>query len=349
MSINVKSVTCPSCGARVKYDDNKKTAVCEFCGAVLDMTEEYGEKKDRERDDIQDMQIRHIMNNMNGRNRGNGRNDAAGSRRKVAVAVIAVICIFFVGSLTLSIVGGFMREAYTRSQNEVQETVTEINPFDKLTIKYDGISGAAKARLYDTNVNAVSSIEKSMTVEDKLSNGDKIIVKYGDNTVKQKNVKYVLTETEKEYTVYGLDEYVADITEVGEEDLEALKKNAIQKAISECDEDDFSYIEDSFKVYAVYTLVKKDYSKQMSVFIVSFDYKENGKKKTGYFMAKYSKAIRLATGEYKINFTTDLYSFMRETFLKGFNVSSAHSTWDAVYTDVYLNNKADWNIIEKFM
>ena len=39
---------------------------------------------------------------------------------------------------------------------------------------------------------------------------------------------------------------------------------------------------------------------------------------------------------------------MRETFLYGFNVMSAHSTWDAVYTEVYLNNKAEWDISEKF-
>ena len=41
MAINVKSVTYPSCGARVKYDDSHKTAVCEFCDAVLDMTEGF--------------------------------------------------------------------------------------------------------------------------------------------------------------------------------------------------------------------------------------------------------------------------------------------------------------------
>lgn len=342
MAINVKSVTCPSCGARVKYDDSHKTAVCEFCGAVLDMTEEYGEKKDRERDDIQDMQIKHIMNNMN------GRNNAVGSRRKGAVVAICIISMLIVGSLTLGIVGGAMKEAKKRSQEEIQQTVSEINPFDRLTVKYSGISGAGRARTSDTNVNAVSSIDKSMSAEDKLSNGDKIIVKYSKDTAENKNTKYVLTVTEKEFTVSGLDEYVSDITEVGEEDLESLKKNAIQKAISECDEAEFSYIKDSFKAYAVYTLVKKDFSKQMSVFVVSFDYTENEEKKTGYFMAKYSNATHLATGEYKINFTADDFSYMRETFLYGFNVTSAHSTWDAVYTEVYLNNKAEWDISEKF-
>ena len=30
MAINVKTVICPACGAKVNYDYNKKTTVCEF-------------------------------------------------------------------------------------------------------------------------------------------------------------------------------------------------------------------------------------------------------------------------------------------------------------------------------
>ena len=91
MAINIKTVTCPACGARVDYDDNNKTAKCEFCGAVLDMTEEYGENKDRVRDDIQDMQIKNIMNKMNGRTSGN--NPANINRaKKTAIVIIIVFC-----------------------------------------------------------------------------------------------------------------------------------------------------------------------------------------------------------------------------------------------------------------
>ena len=68
MAINVKTITCPACGAKVNYDENSKVATCEFCGAVLDLSEWYGEKIDRERDDMQDEQIRTIMNNMHRRN-----------------------------------------------------------------------------------------------------------------------------------------------------------------------------------------------------------------------------------------------------------------------------------------
>ncbi len=65
MAIEVRSIKCPNCGAAVSYDDNSKTVKCEFCGGVLDMTEVYGPKMDRERDDMQDKQIKQIVNSMN--------------------------------------------------------------------------------------------------------------------------------------------------------------------------------------------------------------------------------------------------------------------------------------------
>ena len=63
-------------------------------------------------------------------------------------------------------------------------------------------------------------------------------------------------------------------------------------------------------------------------------------------MSKYSNIVKHSNGEYKINFNTGTYTYVRESYFNGFTVPSAHSTWDAVYTDVYLNNKADWFIHE---
>ena len=348
MAINIKTVTCPACGARVDYDDNNKTAKCEFCGAVLDMTEEYGDKKDRVRDDIQDMQIKNIMNKMNGRTSGN--NPANVNRAKKTAIVIIIVFVFILsGSITYGIIRGSMMYNDKQSKSGNNEIVNDVNPFEKVSIKYYGVSGKATARINDGNTHAVSSIEKSTTNLENLSNGDTITVKYTKDTVTDGNKKYNLLETEKTFTVNGLDEYVTDIAEVGEKDLAALKKNAISLAISECKDAEFGYVEDTFDIYAVYTMVKKDYSDQKTVFIVSFDYKDsddNDKVKTGYFMAEYSKATKLGTGEYKVNFSADVYSYMRESYFKGFTVLSAHSTWDAVYTEVYLNNKSEWNIKE---
>ena len=351
MAINVKTVTCPACGAKVNYDENNKTARCEFCGAVLDLTEEYGEKRDRERDDMQDEQIRTIINHMSGRR--NTVTPNVNPRKAKIIAIVIVVCFVSIGlisSIIFSSMSGALRfsKAIQEETNKVVDC--EINPFDKLSIKYNGVSGNATGRLDDKNTHAISVLKKSTTDMEKLSNGDTITVTYPKDSIKDGNTNYIFTETEKTYTVRGLDEYVSDINQIGSEDLEVLKKNAIDKAIFECKDDDFPYVEDSFEVYAIYTMVKKDFTKQSSVFIVSFDYLDNKDKntKTGYFMAEYSNIIKMGDGSFKINFNAGGFNYSRESYLGGFTVISAHSTWDAVYTDVYLNNKAEWSIHEDY-
>lgn len=348
MAINVKTVTCPACGAKVNYDENNKIAKCEFCGAVLDMTEEYGEKKDRERDDMQDMQIKNIMNKMNGRTTTNNTVNINKAKKKALIIVIVFIFIMS-GSVMYSIMRNSVTYFDSIKKSANSETVSDIDPFNKVNITYYGVSGAATARVSDNNVHAVSSIEKTTTNLEKLSNGDTITVKYSTDTVKDGNKRYNLLNTEKTFTVGGLDEYVTDITVVGDEDIAALKKNAIDLAVRECKDVQFSYVEDTFETYAIYTMVKKDYSNQKTVFVISFDYKdtEDGNKlKTGYFMAEYSGIKKLASGGYKINFSADTFSYVRESYFNGFTVMSAHSTWDAVYTEVYLNYKGEWFVHE---
>ena len=350
MAINVKTITCPSCGGKVNYEENKKTIKCDFCGMILDISEEYGEKKDRERDDIQDMQIRNIMNNMRGKSTPNTDINIQ-KAKKTARVIIIIFVIFFFGSIILGVMGNLLRYSnIVKDSSKNSEVETKINPFDRLNISYYGMSGAATARIHDTNVNAISSIVKTSTNLENLSNGDTITVKYGTDMVKSGNTKYIFTATEKTFTVKGLEEYVADINDVGEEDLAILKKNAIEKAIYECDDEKFGYVEGSFDVCAIYSMVKKDYSQQKSIFIVSFDYEDpdDHKIKTGYFMAEYSNIKKLSSGEYKINFNADVFYYNRESYLGGFTVISAHSTWDAVYTDVYLNNKSEWSIHEDY-
>ena len=353
MAINVKTVICPACGAKVNYDENNKTTHCEFCGAVLDMTEVYGEKKDRERDDIQDMQIRDIMNNMY---RNNTANRAANVQASVQSAkkVAKIIAIVFVSMFCLSIFAtiAFSVRRYSDMMNKSntnKETVTEIDPFDKLYINYYGVSGKAYARLSDSNKHEVSMIEKTVSATENLKNGDTITVKYNKNSAKDYNTKYVLTKTEKTYTVEGLEEYLEDVNLIGEEDLEVLKKNAIRKAEEACAEENFPSLEGSFDVYAIYTMIKKDFSRQESVFVISFDYKESEEIKTGYYMAEYSNMIKLPTGDFKINFSAGDYNYTRDSYFNGFTVMSGHADWNDVYTDVYLNNKGEWDIHEDYM
>ncbi len=355
MAINIRSVNCPNCGAAVSYDENHKTVNCSFCGAVLDMTEEYAAKNDRVRDDIQDMQIRQIMNNMNTGNPNTVRQDPNVKKsKKIALTIILSIVavyafIYIVGMvITLGVAGSrLMKKSGSGSSSKM--SVVEIDPFENISISYYGKSGQASGRVYDSNLYGISSLEKKTTNMEGLSNGDTITVKYKSDSVERGDVKYVLKPTEKTFTVEGLEEYVTDIHDVGEEDYAILEKGAVNLAKSQCEEDLSGYLPDTFKVCAVYSLVKKDYSDQSTVFIVSFDYDGEKGVSTGYFMAEYGDITRLASGEYRIDFNPGVFLYSRESYLGGFTLTSGHSSWDATYTDVYLNNKADYYIYENYI
>ena len=125
MAINVKTVTCPACGAKVNYDENNKIAKCEFCGAVLDMTEEYGEKKDRERDDMQDMQIKNIMSKMNGRTTTNNTVNINKAKKKALIIVIVFIFIMS-GSVMYSIMRNSVTYFDSIKKSANSETVSDI-------------------------------------------------------------------------------------------------------------------------------------------------------------------------------------------------------------------------------
>ncbi|MBP5608734.1 MAG: hypothetical protein J6X66_10780 [Lachnospiraceae bacterium] len=353
MAINVRSIKCPNCGATVQYDGNTRTIGCEFCGAVLDMTEVYGPKMDRERDDRQDRQINQIMKDMNANGTGRQSMDAS-KKRKTVFTVFAVIGGIYAGLVLISILtyivymGFAMKSAYKSTGNSSSASSKEIDPFDNIEISFYGVSGKATARLYDRNTSVVSQIKKKTSDMENLSNGDTISVTYEENSASQGATTYKLTRTQKTYTVEGLDEYVSDINAVGEDDLEMMKKNAIALAKSECESDFSDYLPGTFELCAIYSLIKKDYSQQNTVFVISFDYDGEAGIGRGYFMAKFSDVTALSTGEYRIRFDPGLYLYSRESYYKGFSLTSAHSSWDAIYTDVYLNNKADWYVYENY-
>ena len=365
MAIDLKTLTCPNCGAAVKYDSETKTATCEFCGTVFDVSEKYQEKSDRERDDRQDKQIKQIMDEMDRNNntawqqqrramqQRNAMQREKAEAKNTAKVIAIVFALLIIGFITLStvifsVIGHSVMMITSEKPVQEENKPVEVDPFSKISIYYYGVSGSAKASISDINNSAVRSIPMTVSELDGLSNGDTITIKYEEDNVTEYNKDYILTETEKTYTVEGLEEYVTDITDVDEEDLQILKDHAIEYAKTTCKEDgfNFQYDEDSFEIYKIYTMVKKDYSEQQSAFIVSFDYYEEGEKKTGYFIANFSDMRKLPSGECKIDFGASKYFWSSESYALGFNLSSAHSTWESTYTDVYLNNKAEWNITE---
>ena len=87
------------------------------------------------------------------------------------------------------------------------QKVIEVNPFDKITVTFIGTAPNGYA---EVDIAALDDLPEAVwydaAPQEGLSNGDKVKVTISESTVSNlANKGYRLTETEKEYTVEGLD------------------------------------------------------------------------------------------------------------------------------------------------
>lgn len=105
--------------------------------------------------------------------------------------------------------------------------VTEIDPFQDVTLEYSGTAPEGKANVKNNSSDSfLSTLRYSAAKTNELSNGDKIVVKIDTPDVEQKALEnsYVLTQTEKEYTVEGLPYYVSALSDIPDDMMEKMKK-----------------------------------------------------------------------------------------------------------------------------
>lgn len=105
-----------------------------------------------------------------------------------------------------------------------------VNPFDSVNIVYTGIAPNGSAKIeYNSNEQIIKSVYFEVTPDTGLSNGDEITVRVqssGDESYYIENYGAILAETEKVYTVEGLDCYVQSASEISEDMLGKMKKQA---------------------------------------------------------------------------------------------------------------------------
>ncbi len=121
------------------------------------------------------------------------------------------------------------------------DAATQIDPFDYLNVTFSGTSPNASVSLKNTADSSDSFLKNLYFSADKssgISAGDTITVKVSANKEDALKKGYILTETSKEYTCDKVDEYVTDITDIPEDKMTALKKDAtdkIESAFAEID------------------------------------------------------------------------------------------------------------------
>ena len=111
----------------------------------------------------------------------------------------------------------------TTSKATVSSATTstkELNPFESVTLSFEGMSPNATAKISGGN----SNVSYQVTPEGNLKNGDKVTV---TATLKASAANsYTLTETTKEFTVEGVAGYAAKLDEISDDAKSKMEKQA---------------------------------------------------------------------------------------------------------------------------
>lgn len=126
----------------------------------------------------------------------------------------------------------------------------EFDPFDHLTVTFDGYAPNGKAVLNSNGV-PVSGVAFECSKKDGLSNGDTVKVTFGGADLQDVCLKqgYAPVATEKEYTVEGLTSYVQKIGDIPKEAYEKLD----------------AHVQDTFKAYVASEWEEKDAVKSIEL------------------------------------------------------------------------------------
>lgn len=105
-----------------------------------------------------------------------------------------------------------------------------VNPFESINIVYTGIAPNGSVQVEkNSNEPIIKNIYFEITPNSGLKNGDEVTVRVqnaGDASYYVENYGAILSETEKTYTVEGLDCYVQSASEISDDILEKMKKQA---------------------------------------------------------------------------------------------------------------------------
>ncbi|WP_029231083.1 zinc ribbon domain-containing protein [Butyrivibrio sp. VCB2006] len=107
--------------------------------------------------------------------------------------------------------------------------VTEINPFDYVTVEFKGISPCGTLS-FDTSYvdGSFGSLSYEFDKMNHLANGDVVTIKCTTDADRALKKGYKIVETTKQYTVDTLMEYITDPADLNDEILTKMKKEAEQ-------------------------------------------------------------------------------------------------------------------------
>lgn len=199
--MKIVDMTCPKCGASMKLDSDKGSAVCEYCGHQILLEKE---------DTIEEIRKK-AESKSYGYHKGKLKAEAEAAKKekfhgvKIAAIVIGVIVLI-----------GFV------SNVGAELSKPRINPFDCIEVSFEGKDGEGKAVINVINTPEemdMNRIDFDISKRNYLFEGETI-------SIQATSRDYHLTEQTKVYTVEGLDEYLKDLENIPEEALEIIHMKA---------------------------------------------------------------------------------------------------------------------------
>lgn len=188
-----------------------------------------------------------------------------------------------------------------------------IDPFEAIEVVFSGIAPFGEL---DVRKTSAEDIYRFMFYEpsksDGLSNGDEIVVKISgnhDNEYFIRQYGIVLAETEKTYVVEGLSNYVQSSSEISEDMMNKMKKQAEDKLLAATTEFDKEVKATNIKYIGNYFLKQKfssHYSLKNMMYLMYkvdtlFTNDKHSESGTFYYYVRYEDVINLPDGSSSVD------------------------------------------------
>ena len=201
--MKIIDMTCPQCGAPLKPDLKKEKAICEYCGyhALI------------EQEDTPDEIRAKAQSKSYGYHKGKLQAEAEAEANKKEKRHGAIIPAIVISAIILI---GIVSAAFQELSKPL------INPFDYIDVSFQGTDGDGELvmeMLHSGSAIDPNFIEFNISKDSYLFQGDMI-------TIQAASQEYRLTESQKVYTVEGLDEYLKDPENIPAEALEIIHTQA---------------------------------------------------------------------------------------------------------------------------
>ena len=299
------SMVCPKCGANLKieaYNDNYDQIVCPYC--------DYKriEPKRKSTTEQMDHEEKIVYAKEKGYLRANDEIEEvkkARTRKRIGISISILLFVVIIFN-------------FVEKMNR-----PKVDPFSNVTIECSGIDGKGKCqmKLGDTKDDKgelinTAKIKYQISKTSDFSNNDTLTITAESDT-------YQLTEKSKVYTVSGLDEYLKNVDELSQDNIDLLVSEALAKQPDATKNGSGA----TFTSATAKKLIVMSGNQTSTVYVISeINYTLDDGTNVSYYLSVYFKNVVLrknSNGEYSLShgestYTGNLINLVASRFFHGY-------------------------------